>query len=110
MSIKHILGAAALVASLSTLPAIAAPSGFWCFLISNDRNNSVCAKPQDECELGMKAAQRSGVSTSECRRYDTVWVTHYRMGDLDTDWLYVTKAQCEAMREMWNGTSCKEKR
>ena len=62
MSIKHILGATALVASLSTLPATAAPSGFWCFLISNDRSNSVCAKQQTECELGMKAAQRLGAA------------------------------------------------
>ena len=109
MSIKHILGAAALVAILSTLPATAAPDGFWCFLISDDRDNSVCEKQPAQCGLGMKAARRLGVSTSECRRYDTVWVTHYRMGTLDTDWIYVTRAQCEAMREMWNGTPCKEK-
>jgi hypothetical protein len=32
------------------------------------------------------------------------------MGDLDTDWLYVTRAQCELMRELWNGTPCREQR
>jgi hypothetical protein len=111
MSIKHILlGAAALAASLSTQPVTAAPSGYWCFLISDNRDNSVCTKQQDRCELGLKTAQRLGASTSECRRHDTVWVTHYRMGDLDTDWLYVTRAQCELMRELWNGTPCREQR
>lgn len=98
-----------MVASLSALSASAAPSGFWCFLIGGDRDNSICEKQQDECQLGASAARRLGASTSECTHLDTVWSTHYKMGGIEADWFYVTKAQCEVMRELWSGTRCQKK-
>jgi hypothetical protein len=110
MSRRHSLPAAILIVFSTAGSASSAPSGFWCFLIDGDRNNSVCSKRQDHCELGRGAARQLSSATTECSHYDTVWSTHYKMGDVNADWFYVTKDQCETMRELFDGTACKEKR
>ena len=93
----------------SQRPLHAAPSGYWCMLLDSDRNNSVCAKPRDACERGKDVARQLGSVPGECTHYDSAWMTHYKMGKLDIDWFYVSKDQCEAMRNLFEGTVCKEK-